>query len=169
MMISARNGSQPFCLDANVLITAWDVIYPIDVLPTLWSEIADKRHSMLLLQPIYEEIKPRENELKKWLESNNFFPTDADSAAVNLSMDLGREYRVGESSESSQSSKGVSVNDLRLIAYAQIHKKIVVTLEAKQKQPPKEKWKYKIPTVCEQERVHCINFIEMLRELKISI
>lgn len=169
MMISARNGSQPFCLDANVLITAWNTTYPFDVLPTLWSEMANKRHSMILLKPIYEEIKPRDDELKKWLESNNFSPTDADSAAEKLFEDLRSKYGVGESSEPSQSSAGVGVNDLTLIAYAQIHEKIVVTLEAQQDQLPKKKRRYKIPAVCEQEQVACIDFVEMLRRLKIKV
>lgn len=182
MIISAGSGSAPFCLDANVFITAWNETHPIDIFEPLWRKMANMRDSMALLKPIYDEIDPitsrvnpdgvkkskdqlsKEHGLRMWLEDNNFVSTEIDGDEVfSQSLILGRKYEIREP------SKGVGVNDLTLIAYAQIHKKIVVTLEAKQEPPPKEKWKHKIPAVCKQERVHCINFIEMLRELKISI
>ena len=37
------------------------------------------------------------------------------------------------------------------------------------RQKPKQKYNYKIPLICEEEKVRCIDFIEMLEELKVII
>ena len=57
-----------------------------------------------------------------------------------------------------------------MIAYAKRKNKIVVTLEGRQdKNPSREKYNYKIPLVCSEERVPCINFVEMIDDLGIVI
>jgi predicted nuclease of predicted toxin-antitoxin system len=78
------------------------------------------------------------------------------------SLFLEREYKTTDG------PKGASKNDIALIAYAQSNDKIVVTLESEQKQKPKEKSTYKIPLICAEQNVKCINFIEMLAGLSIN-
>jgi len=56
-----------------------------------------------------------------------------------------------------------------LIAYAKITNSTVVTLEKKQPNKPVPKCNYKIPLICEEQEVKCINFINMLEELKIRL
>lgn len=165
MLILSVNNNAPFCLDANIFMIPWDYTHPIDIFQPLWSQMANKRYRMILLKPIYDEINPsrKKSGLRMWLKANNFVPAKIDSAVLNKSIEWEKKYDIKEK------SKGVSVNDLILIAYAKIHGKTVVTLEAVQKDLPEKKWKYRIPAVCKQEQVRCINFIEMLRELKISI
>ena len=65
-------------------------------------------------------------------------------------------------------SKGANVNDILLIAFAKQNNYKVVTLEAEQLQPPNKISNYKIPLICNKEKVTCINFVELLRELKDS-
>ena len=60
-------------------------------------------------------------------------------------------------------------NDLLLVAFAKTYKLTVVTYEGKQGKPPGEKCNYKIPLVCKEEGVHCINPVELFTELKISV
>ena len=66
-------------------------------------------------------------------------------------------------------SKGVGKNDLKLIVYAKLCRKTVVTEEGKQPGKPKEKYNSKIPLVCKEQGVECINFVEMLKRLDIKI
>jgi len=40
---------------------------------------------------------------------------------------------------------------------------------AEQRQPPAKKSNYKIPLICTEENVDCINFISMLENLEIRI
>ena len=66
--------------------------------------------------------------------------------------------------------KGASQNDILLITYAKIEKKVVVTLEAHQsKTQQMKKHNYKIPLICKDEEVDCIDHIDFLRKLNISI
>ena len=166
MRIFSVSNRVHFCLDANVFMTAWDDTHPIGIFQPLWREMANKRDRMILLKPIYDEIDPtrKKSELRMWLKDNNFVPIHIDEKKVlQQFLILGRKYEIREH------PKGVGTNDLVLIAYAKTHGKTVVTLEAVQEKLPQKKWKYKIPAVCKQEQVPCINFIEMLRRLKIKV
>ena len=92
-----------YCVDANSFITSWNTVYPVNVFPSLWPQIA--KHQ----------------------------------------------------------------NDIALIAYAKNESKTVVTLEAQQPQKPGKKCNYKIPLVCDEQKVDCISFITMLERLGIEI
>ncbi|MDI6782029.1 MAG: DUF4411 family protein [bacterium] len=95
------------------------------------------------------------------MEENRFDATDINDETMAVSLDMEKEYEI------SSVSKGAGRSDIALIAYAKIMNKTVVTLEAKQPQKPKEKSKYKIPLICQEQDVACINFIEMLTYLNI--
>ncbi len=55
------------------------------------------------------------------------------------------------------------------IAYARQYKKTVVTFEEKQPGKPDSKSNYKIPLICQEERVHCIDFIQMIQNMGITV
>ena len=71
--------------------------------------------------------------------------------------------------ETSNESKGAGQVDITLIAYAMVMRKTVVTLEALQPQKPGKKYNYKIPLICQEQGVDCIDFITMLDLLDIRI
>ncbi len=50
--------SDRFCVDANVLITAWHVTYPPRIFSRLWDMIAENRARIVLLRPVFDEIEP---------------------------------------------------------------------------------------------------------------
>ena len=79
-------------------------------------------------------------------------------------MKLEKEYQIRKDSK-----RGVDENDLKLIAYAMLYEKTVVTEEGKQHNKPEKKYNSKIPLVCKEQGVECINFVEMLRRLDIKI
>lgn len=47
--------------------------------------------------------------------------------------------------------------------------KTVVTFEREQTQKPAKKSNYKIPLICRDQEVCCINFVKMLQNLKIKV
>lgn len=167
-----------YCVDANIFITAWNVNYPPNIFATLWINLAKHQDNIILIEPIFDEIDPipsRHKNLPKdkkkekyplgvWIEENKFSKTCIvnDSSVQKKSLFLEREYKTTDG------PKGASKNDIALIAYAQSNDKIVVTLESEQKQKPKEKSTYKIPLICAEQNVKCINFIEMLAGLSIN-
>ena len=65
--------------------------------------------------------------------------------------------------------KGANEADISLIAFALLKDQTVVTLEAQQNQKPNKRSNYKIPLICQEENVECIDFVELLARLKIVV
>ena len=166
-----------YCLDANTLIVAWNVHYPETVFPSLWRKFAPHQSSIILIKPIFDQIDPvspqdrnkteKEKEdkypLRMWMINNQFAETPIDESIERKSLELEKKYQIRKN------SRGVDEKDLKLIAYAKLNDKTVVTEEAKQKQEPKKKHNFKIPLVCDEQDVKCINFVEMLMRLDIRV
>ena len=169
--------SGQYCVDANVFITAWHTAYPPRILSPLWARIADHASDILLVQPVFEEIEPiapsdrklsaarlRERyPLRMWFQDNGFPVVDVNDEINMLSLELERDYEI------SDEGKGAGRVDITLIAYAIKNGDTVVTLESIQNQKPTKKTNYKIPLICVEENVECIDFIQMLDQLEISI
>lgn len=166
-----------FCVDANIFLTAWYVNYPISIFPSLWEQIAEQNDEIILLKPIFDEIEPMTSNDKKislqekenkfpvrmWLINNDFSETEIDNAVNSESLNLEMEYQI------SSISKGAGQKDVTLIAYSKLMNKTVVTLESFQVQKPGKKSNYKIPLICKEQNVECINFIQMISRLGIKI
>ena len=152
-----------YCLDANVFITCWNDTYPINIFPSLWKQIAQHQSDIILIKPIYDQIIVKKDPLTKWLKKNYFFSIPIDDKTEELSLKWEGKYQVRDE------SKGVDQKDIKLIAYAKRENKTVVTLEGKQNEKPLKKYKYKIPLVCSEEKVLCINFVEMIDDFGIVI
>lgn len=166
-----------YCVDANIFITAWGVSYPIEVFLSLWGQLAESKDEIILIKPIFVEIDPipsadnkltvdkkREKyPLRMWLQENDFVETPVNDNISPVSLELEKEYEINDV------SKGAGQKDITLIAYAKIMNKTVVTLEAIQTQRPGKKCNYKIPLICDEQNVRCIDFVSMLKELSIRI
>ncbi|GAF96809.1 unnamed protein product, partial [marine sediment metagenome] len=137
---------------------------------SLWKHIAEYRDDIVLIKPVFDEIEPISSSdlklskhkkrlkypLRIWLEEANFPVPNVSDEVNNVSLGLEREY------ETSNESKGAGQVDITLIAYARVMKKTVVTFEAPQPQKPGKKSNYKIPLICQEQDVNCIDFITML-------
>lgn len=169
--------NQKFVLDANTLITAWNVSYIPSIFPTLWECLSLHKNKIAFIKPVYDEIDPvsthhrqQSSEEKKlryplrtWLDSCNFEVITLDERTNNEALHLELKY------ETNESSSGAGSNDIALIAFARKHHWTLVTLEKVQLEAPKHLNKYKIPLICKLENVECINFIEFLRRTCITI
>ena len=159
-----------YCLDADVLITAWNVYYRPQNFPSFYKELATKLpKSSVYVKEIFSEIRVTENiyngiDLRTWIQNHkiSIIRLSSNSDILKKSFELQIKYEVREG------SNGVKNNDLLLIAFAKAHKLTVVTYEGKQKEVPGEKCNYKIPLVCKKEGVRCINPTKLFTELKIS-
>ena len=166
-----------YCVDANIFITSWYHSYPIDIFPSLWRQLAQYQHDIILITPIYGEIGPISSvdknlpqvvlkdkyPLRTWLNNSQFYEAPIDDKVNQLSLDMEKKYQI------KNPSKGVGKNDMLLIAYAAEMCKTVVTFERIQNQRPAMKYNYQIPLVCQDENVPCINFINMITALGVSV
>ena len=169
--------SGDYCVDANIFITSWYKDYPPRILSPLWELIAKHKDDIIIIKPVFNQIEPissadrklsiplkREKyPLRIWLEDNGFTAETVSDEINSISLLLEKEY------ETSNASKGADQIDILLIAYAKYNGKTVVTFEAEQPQLPGKRYNYKIPLICREQGVNCINFIEMLDLLKINI
>lgn len=169
--------SGKYCVDANIFITAWSVSYPPRIFNPLWNQIAQHQANIVLIKPVFDEIEPippsdrklakdkikEKYPLRVWLEENQFDIPDISDEVNAVSLDLESEY------ETDNTSNGAGQIDITLIAYAKEMGKTVVTLEKEQPQKPSKKCNYKIPLICDEQKVDCINFIEMLDKLNLRI
>jgi predicted nucleic acid-binding protein len=169
--------SGSYCVDANVFITAWYRTYPPRILKPLWNKIAEHNEDIILIKPVFDEIEPvsgqdiklsrdRKKEiypLRIWLEDSAFSIITIDEEVNQESIRLELEYEIYPE------SGGANQVDITLIAYAKMNNKTVVTLERIQPQTPLIKSKYKIPLICKELKVKCIDFIGLLDQLGINI
>ena len=166
-----------FCVDANIFITAWHSSYPIKIFRSLWPKLAESKGEIVIIKPIFDEIDPissadnkltlvkkkEKYPLRMWLVENQFLEIPVGNNIDPVSLDLEKEYEI------SDISKGAGQNDITLIAYAKTMNKTVVTFEEEQPQTPNKKCNYKIPLICSEQNVKCIDFVTMLDNLNIQI
>ena len=165
-----------YCIDANVFITVWHITYPREIFPTLYRAMENKLSgNIILIKPVFDEIEPvsgrkdvqklkQEHPVRLWLkEEMGIDETPIDDKVRQKALDLMAKY------ETDEYSKGADEKDITLIAFALLGKHTVVTLEAKQKQPPDKKSNYKIPLICQIENVECISFVDLLGRCNIEV
>lgn len=168
-----------YCPDTNIFVTPWDETYPIDLFPSLWNELRRIKDQFILIDPILNEIDPgysadkkklspeelsQKYPLRHWIEEAGIEPHTISDKIEKKALELSKEYQIVDK------GKGANENDILLIAYVSQNPDLVlVTLEAEQKEEPKKKRNYKIPLICKKENIPRINFITLLREMKIKL
>lgn len=162
--------NQRYCVDANILITAWFRDYPPHIFQPIWDQLAGHKTSIVLIKPIFDEIDPmassdlklsidekrKKYPLRTWITENKFSATAISDAVKSESLNLEMHY------ETNDNPKGANQNDITLIAFAKTEGGTVVTFEENQPQIPGKKCNYKIPLICQDQGVECKNFVEMI-------
>jgi len=154
---------QKYCLDANVLIQAWQKYYSPKLCPSYW-EILDKlgkEDKIFLPQMVYNEITRTDDDLSKWLKKSNIPKRRLDARITEcwkniLAANPLHQYLV-------DNTKNRSLADPWVIAHALSENACVVTKEEKVTAPNSNK--IKIPNVCENMSVRWINDFEFIEEL----
>ena len=157
-------------LDANVLITANNSYYPIDMVPEFWDWLTYYGESGEVRMPIetFEEVTGggrREDPLKAWLIEHKtaiLLDEEVDPALVQ------RVIRRGYAPDLTDVELEEIGRDPFLIAYSLVRPadRCVVTTEVSA--PAKQRANRKIPDVCGALGVISCNTFTMLRELNFS-
>jgi hypothetical protein len=160
-------NSQPqkYCLDANVLIQAWREYYAPKFCPSYW-DLLNKLGSagqIFIPQAVFDEIVRTEDDLAEWLKSSSIPITKIDGPVTRClqkiySADPSHQYLV-------DNIKQRSLADPWVIAHALNENACVVTKEALATAATN---RIKIPNVCANMSIRCINDFEMIGELNIN-
>ena len=151
--------------DANVLMTAFHHYYAPALFPGFWDFL---RHhfadgNLVMTDRVYDEIL-YPPELVSLVEqvTEDFVVSTATTQVVDgyvQLMDWVQDNRQFNQSAREEFARGA---DGWFSAYAMVHEAVVVTNEAS---APESKSRVKLPDLCHQFHIRCINTFEMLQEL----
>lgn len=157
---------QKYCVDANVLIQAWQKYYSPKFCPSYW-EILNQLgllDRIFLPQLVFDEIARTDDDLSKWLKKSNIPAYKIDEQVANSLKSIYannplHQYLV-------DNTKQRSLADPWVIAHALKENAVVVTKE--EKVTAINSSKVKIPNVCENMGIRYINDFEFIEELGIK-
>jgi predicted nucleic acid-binding protein len=157
-------GEQKYCLDANVLINAWNTYYSRAICEGYWEvmSVLGHRGRIFIAEHVKEEIVRTDDALADWLQGSGIPVYLVDTRVTEIvsaiyAADPRHEFLV-------DNTRGRSLADPWVIAHAIAEGACVVTKENKVTASDK---KVKIPNVCEKMGVRCIYDFDMIRELEI--
>ncbi len=154
-----------YCLDANVLIQAWQKYYSPNVCPSYWDILntLGVENKIFIPEMVYEEIVRTEDDLSEWLKSSNIPIIKIDENVTRCLQDIYSTNSIHKFLV--DNTKARSLADPWVIAHAINEKAIVVTKE--EKVTALNSKKIKIPNVCENMNVSWINDFQMIADLGI--
>lgn len=157
-----------YLLDANVLIDANMYYYPVERIPEFWEwlEAMGKQGYVKIPSEIFDEVvKPRPNDpdpVIGWLlDRENTLVLEDATPSVHVTRVLEEGY--GENLTDVDLSK--IGRDPFLVAYAlqDTNNRTVVSNEASK--PKVQKANRRVPDVCDQFNVRCVNVFQFIRDL----
>ena len=157
---------QKYCLDANVLIQAWQKYYSPKFCPDYWKLLDQlgEENRIFIPQHVFDEITKTEDELCKWLKESRV-PVYPTSESVTLC--LKQIYAANPlHAQLVDNTKQRSLADPWVIAHAINEKACVVTKE--EKVTAANSTRIKIPNVCDNMNVNWINDFQLIEALNIK-
>ncbi|WP_291967014.1 DUF4411 family protein [Maribacter sp.] len=155
-----------YCIDANILIQAWQKYYSPDICPSYW-EVLDElgqKGKIFIPELVYEEIQKGEDDLFKWLKNSKIPIKKIDGEVANCLKEI---YAANSDHQYLVSSNGIhSKADPWVIAHAMKEKATVVTKE--KKDFISKKTKIKIPHVCDNMNVDWIDDFDFIKKVNLK-
>jgi len=155
-----------YCLDANVLIQAWQKYYNPKFCPDYWNILNElgKQDRIFIPELVYEEIIRTEDDLSKWLKASKI---SIKKISEPVTICLQRIYSSDPIHKNLvDNTKARSLADPWVIAHSIHENATVVTKE--EKVTALNTNKIKIPNVCDNLGVRWINDFQFIDELDIK-
>jgi hypothetical protein len=150
-----------YSVDTSGWLDGWQRHYPPDVFPSLWTKLDDliTAGEIISTEEVYIEIERKADELHTWMKLRKHMLVPLDEPVQLRAAELLAEFpRLVDT------LRGRSKADPFVIATAMHQGAVVVTgepLTGKMDKP-------RIPDVCQAKNIRCINFLQMIRELKLT-
>ena len=147
----------PYSVDTSALIDGLERYYPEDNFPALWEKVDEliDQHQFLISEEVWEELQQKDEPAKEWAEprlDNMMIKTDAAIVAATKSVLNGYPLLV-------KNMKGRNRADPFVIGTAIVREATVVTGEGGDGNANRPK----IPYVCDQLKITCIRFLDVVR------
>ncbi|WP_029545511.1 DUF4411 family protein [Selenomonas sp. AB3002] len=168
-----------YLLDTNTFITAKNTFYAYDIVPTFWRKLLDRFQvgTVKVIDAVATEVLSGNDELTDWFRKNIQKAEDFynQSYVINAKYDekvvakyqaIANKIYNNPQYDESNKQKFLTVADPWIVAAACVYDDTVVTFET---MAGANSRKIKIPDVCQQMDVHCVNLYEMMRNTEIKI
>lgn len=155
-----------YCLDANVLIQAWQKYYAPKLCPGYWELLNElgSQGRIFIAEEVYREITRTEDDLCKWLKAGKIPVRSIDGKVTQC---LQRIYAQDPTHKTLvDNTKARSLADPWVIAHAMSENATVVTKE--EKVTAANSNRIKIPNVCDNMGVNWMNDFDFIAELGIQ-
>lgn len=151
----------PYCVDTSGWLDGWQRHYPMDVFPSLWTKLDTiiQAGEIIATEEVYFEIEKKADDLHTWMQARKQMLVPLDEA-----IQLRATALLSEFPRLVDTLRGRGKADPFVLATAIERSAVVVTgevLTGKMEKP-------RIPDVCQVKRIQCINFLRMIRELKLA-
>jgi len=158
--------SEIFCIDTNVLIEAWQKYYSPEICPDYWIILNQigAQGRIFISEMVFDEIKKSEDDLYKWLKDSRIPIKKIDESVSKYLQDIYSKNDIHKYLV--DNTKQRSLADPWVIAHAINEQATVVTKE--EKVTAVNSRRIKIPDVCNNMGVRCINDFQLVRELNIK-
>lgn len=147
----------PFSLDTSGILDAWVRHYPPDVFPAIWlqMDLAATNGDIFVIDEVLKELERKDDGIHEWIKKREsmVIPIDAEVQRY-VSQIMSKFGRLVDS------KKNRSIGDPWVIALAQARGLIVVTGEKATGSLSKPK----IPDVCKDLGVSCIEIVDFFRK-----
>lgn len=156
---------ETYCLDANVLIQAWQKYYSPKFCPDYWNILNELGHQQRIFIPeiVYQEIVRTEDDLSAWLKASKIPIRSIDEPVTRCLQAIYANNPLHKNLV--DNTKTRSLADPWVIAHAINEKATIVTKE--EKVTAINSTKIKIPNVCDNMGVRWINDFELITELRV--
>ena len=168
--MNIRGYNVIYLLDASVLIDASNSFYEMDRVSPYWEWLLECANQDLIKIPyeILLEIEDgsRQDDLSRWTKQNR------SSLLLNEDVDilhLRRIQKRGYAHDLTESEVRKIGNDPFLIAYAYAHRSNRTIVTAEVSRPSKQRANRKIPDVCNDLSICCINTFQLNAKLDFRI
>lgn len=154
---------EKYCLDANVLIEAWNKYYSPKFIPSYWNILdhLGKQGRIFLPRMVYEEITRSDDNLLAWLKSSNIAIRPITESVTRCLKDI---YDADPLHiQLVDNVKQRSLADPWVIAHSIHEKACVVTKETKNTATNSSR--IRIPNVCDKMKVRWINDFQFIEEM----
>ncbi len=149
-----------YCLDTNVLIQPWNNYYSPELCPDYWKVLAElvSEGTIFCTDEVRRELLQADDGLSEWIKVNHEFVRDIDDdVQIKLRTILEKFPRLVDT------IRDRSMADPWVIAHAMSADATVVTKEM----PSNSVKRIRIPDVCQEFNVRCIDDFIFLKEVGI--
>ncbi len=168
-----------YILDTNTLITAKNLYYAYDLVPSFWSYMLQEfqKSNVKTIDAVEREIMQGHDDLAVWFQENviggiagngekYILPVRENESVLHCYRNVADLVIMNSQYKDEYKKSFLSVADPWLIAAAKAGEHTVVTLEVL---PAANTTKVKIPDICRQMGVRFMHLFDMMRELQIRI